>query len=74
VARVPRPAGIETLFLYRDEFRDTLATRDVPLPAILIGGAGPDPEVLVSASELDGLADLDALIALVALRLTRVSC
>ncbi|WP_017665935.1 hypothetical protein [Porphyrobacter sp. AAP82] len=62
-----------SLFLYRDEFRDTLDTRDLPLPAILLGTAGPVPEVLVSASELDGLADLDALIALVEAQAARVS-
>jgi len=62
-----------TLFLYRDEFRDTLDTRNLPLPAILLGTAGSVPEVLVSASELDGLADLDALIALVEARVARVS-
>ncbi|MCM0000325.1 MAG: hypothetical protein NBV68_13145 [Erythrobacter sp.] len=65
--------GLPALFLYRDEFRAELDTRDLPLPAILIGGAGPVPEVLVSASELDGLADLDALIALVEARVARVS-
>ncbi|MFM7377015.1 MAG: hypothetical protein ACKO1O_02610 [Erythrobacter sp.] len=65
--------GMETLFLYRDEFRSTLDTRDLPLPAILIGGAGKEPEVLVSASELDGLADLDELITLLEARLARVS-
>lgn len=66
--------GLPTLFLYRDEFRAELDTRDLPLPAILLGGAGPVPEVLVSASELDGLADLDALIALLEARVARVSC
>ncbi len=65
--------GLPTLFLYRDEFRAQLDTRDLPLPAILLGGAGPVPEVLVSASELDGLADLDALIALLDARVARVS-
>lgn len=66
-------SGMATLFLYRDEFRSTLDTRDLSLPAILIGGAGPVPEVLVSASELDGLADLDALIGLLEARVARVS-
>ena len=65
--------GLPTLFLYRDEFRAQLDTRDLPLPAILLGGAGPVPEVLVSASELNGLADLDALIALLDARVARVS-
>lgn len=65
--------GMPALFLYRDEFRAELDTRDLPLPAILLGGAGPVPEVLVSAAELDGLADLDALIALLETRVARVS-
>lgn len=65
--------GMPALFLYRDEFRDTLDTRDLPLPAILLGSDGPVPEVLVSASELDGLADLDALIGLLEARVARVS-
>jgi hypothetical protein len=65
--------GLPALFLYRDEFRSTLDTRDLPLPAILIGGTGPVPEVLVSASELDGLADLDALIGLLEARVARVN-
>lgn len=66
LARVGQPS----LFLYRDEFRADLDTRDLPLPAILIGGAGPVPEVLVSASELDGLADLEALITLIEARVS----
>jgi hypothetical protein len=64
---------METLFLYRDEFRADLDTRDLPLPAILLGTDAPVPEVLVSASELDGLPDLDALIALLETRVERVS-
>lgn len=65
--------GLPALFLYRDEFRDTLDSRDLPLPAILLGGAEPVSEVLVCASELDGRADLDALIVLLKARLARVS-
>lgn len=61
--------GMPTLFLYRDEFRADLDTRDLPLPAILLGSDGPVPEVLVSAAELDALPDLDALIALLVARL-----
>lgn len=65
--------GMPALFLYRDEFRADLDTRDLPLPVILLGADGPVPEVLVSAAELDGLPDLDALIALVETRLAGVS-
>jgi hypothetical protein len=64
---------MKTLFLYRDEFRAELDTRDLPLPAILLGTGAPVPEVLVSASELDGLPDLGALIALLETRVERVS-
>lgn len=60
--------GMSQLFVYRDEFREDLDTRDLPLPAILLAGEGPVPEVLVSAAELAGLADLDGLIALIEAR------
>lgn len=69
LARLPMP----TLFLYRDEFRSTLDNRDLPLPAILMGSASRVPEVLVSAWELDGLHDLDALIALIEARVPRIN-
>lgn len=62
--------GMPALFLYRDEFRADLDSRDLPLPAILLGGAGPVPEVLVSASELDALPDLPSLIALIESRIS----
>jgi hypothetical protein len=62
-----------TLFLYRDEFRSTLDNRDLLLPAILLGSASRVPEVLVSASELDGLPDVDALIALIEARVPRIN-
>lgn len=65
--------GLPTLFLYRDEFRADLDTRDVSLPAILLGGAEREPQVLVSAEELDALPDLAALIALLEARLPGVS-
>ena len=61
--------GLPSLFLYRDEFRSHLDTRDLALPAILLGGEAPLPEVLVSADELDALPDLPALIALLKARL-----
>ncbi|MFM7347859.1 MAG: hypothetical protein ACKO01_00030 [Erythrobacter sp.] len=64
--------GMPVLFLYRDEFRKTLDTRDLPLPVVLLGaGAGPPP-VLVSAAELAALPDLAALIALLEARLAGV--
>ncbi|WP_086738266.1 hypothetical protein [Erythrobacter colymbi] len=62
--------GIPVLFLYRDEFREDLDSRDLPLPVILLGGESDPPEVLVSAAELNALPDLPALIALVATRLS----
>ncbi|RNJ64501.1 MAG: hypothetical protein EDM03_06440 [Porphyrobacter sp. IPPAS B-1204] len=65
--------GLPTLFLYRDEFRSDLDKRDLPLPAILLGGEAGPPQVLVSAAELDALPDLPALIALVQARLAGVS-
>jgi hypothetical protein len=65
--------GMPTLFLYRDEFRETLDSRDIALPAILLSSDGQRPEVLVSAAELDALADLTALVALLERRLTSAS-
>lgn len=62
--------GLPALFLYRDEFKADLDRRDLPLPAILVGTAsGGPPELLVSAAELNALADLPALIDLVKARL-----
>ena len=65
--------GLPSLFLYRDEFRSDLDMRDLALPAILLGGEAPVPQVLVSADELDVLPDLPALIALIEARLTRAA-
>lgn len=65
-------AGMRSLFLYRDEFREHLDRRDLPLPAVLLGGTGGSPEVLVGAAELDALPDLAALIALLDARLAGV--
>lgn len=65
--------GVPVLFLYRDEFRADLDSRDIPLPAILLGGGAPEPEVLVSAEELNVLPDLGSLIALVQSRLANLS-
>jgi hypothetical protein len=53
------------LFLYRDEFRRDLGGDDLPLPAILLTRGPDEPQVLVSAAELNSLPDLPALIALV---------
>lgn len=61
--------GLPSLFLYRDEFRDDLDSRDLALPAVLLAEGRATPEVLVSAAELDSLPDLDALIALLSARL-----
>jgi hypothetical protein len=64
--------GMPAMFLYRDEFRRDLDSRDIALPAILVGGEGTMPEVLVSAEELDALPHVWALIALVDVRLTKL--
>ena len=58
------------LFLYRDELRQDLGMRDLALPAILLARGPGEPDLLISASELNGLTDLAALIALVDERLT----
>jgi hypothetical protein len=60
------------LFLYRDELRKDLDMRDIALPAILLARGPGQPEELISAEELNGLPDLDALIALLERRLTAV--
>lgn len=65
--------GLPTLFLYRDELRADLDSRDIPLPAIMLGGDAGEPQVLVSAAELDALPDLPALIHLVEARLPGIS-
>ncbi|WP_296722622.1 hypothetical protein [Erythrobacter sp.] len=64
-------AGLEheKLFLYRDELREDLDPRPLELPAILLARGPGEPELLVSASELDSLPDLAALIALLDNRL-----
>jgi hypothetical protein len=67
-----RRLHLPALFLYRDEFHRDLDRRDIPLPAILLGGKSGPPEVLVSAAELNALPDLPALIALVEARLASV--
>jgi len=68
-------AGVRmpSLFLYRDEFRSELDTRELALPAILLGGTGYVPRVLVSAAELDGMPDLAALITLLEARLASIA-
>lgn len=61
--------GMPTQFLYRDAFQRDLDNRDIPLPVILLLREGYPKEVLISASELDALLDLSALIALLEQRL-----
>lgn len=59
----------EKVYLHKDEIGRAFPELNIALPAILITEGRPRPEVLVSANELDALADLDALIALVGKRL-----
>ena len=61
------------VFHHRDDFARAFPGYVIALPAILVSPAGDAPEVLVSAQELDALADLPALIALVETRLAQAS-
>ena len=61
-----------TVFHHKDDFAATFPGLEIALPAILIAEPDCAPEALVSASELDALPDLDALMALVEGRLAEV--
>ena len=64
--------GLPALFLYRDEFHRDLDQRGIALPAILLAGDGPEPQVLLRAEDINALPDLSALIALTQTRLADV--
>jgi hypothetical protein len=57
------------VFHHRDDFAIAFPGLQLTLPAILLAESGGEPQVLVSAAELDAMPDCDALIALVAARL-----
>ena len=57
------------VFHHRDDFALAFPGLAVPLPAILLAEGKEPPRVLVSATELDALPDLQALIAVVEDRL-----
>ena len=57
------------VFHHRDDFAIAFPGLQLALPAILLAESGGEPQVLVSAAELDAMPDCDALIALVAARL-----
>jgi hypothetical protein len=57
------------VFHHRDDFALAFPGLAVPLPAILLAEGKEPPRVLVSATELDALPDLQALIAVVEERL-----
>ncbi|MDP5102868.1 MAG: hypothetical protein NWP98_02980 [Erythrobacter sp.] len=59
------------VFHHKDDFAPAFPGIDIALPAILLGKGSAQPEVLVSAAELDALPDLPALIALVDARLAQ---
>jgi hypothetical protein len=63
---------ITKVFHHRDDFALAFPRLALPLPAILLAEGDGPPQVLVSASELDALTDLRALIALVEERLALV--
>lgn len=60
------------VFHHRDDFTEAYPDLAIALPAILIVHPGQAPDILVAAAELDALPDLDALIALVELRLAGI--
>ena len=57
------------VFHHRDDFALAYPDLAVALPAILLAQGHAAPQVLVSAAELDTLADLEALVRLVEQRL-----
>jgi hypothetical protein len=57
------------VFNHKDDFAAAYPQMEVALPVILLADESAPPRVLVSAGELDALADLPALIALVETRL-----
>jgi hypothetical protein len=58
------------VFHHKDDFARAFPGLAIPLPAILLAERDAPPQVLVSAAELDALPDLEALMAVVAVRLT----
>jgi hypothetical protein len=67
--RFLRARGMPVVFLYRDEFREDLDSRDLPLPTVLWARGAGLPQVLIGAEELAALGDFDALNALVGARI-----
>lgn len=57
------------VFHHRDDFAAAFPDLPLALPVILLAEGSTAPRVLISAGELDALADLGALIALVEERL-----
>jgi hypothetical protein len=62
---------VRKVFHHRDDFAAAFPGHGMALPAILIADGDGPPGVLVSATELDALPDLAALIALVEARLAQ---
>lgn len=60
------------LFHHRDDFAAAFPASAAALPVILWANEGAEPQVLVSAAELDALTDLDSLVAAVEQRLAQV--
>ena len=60
---------VEPAIHHSDDFPTAFPEVRIDLPAILLAPPGGAPEVLIAAAELDRLADLDALIALLRERL-----
>jgi len=60
---------LDVVFHHRDDFTQSFPTlgtggvREVALPSILISEAGEEPRVLLSNTQLDGMADVQDLMA-----------
>ena len=63
-----RGLGAEVTFLHRDELREQYGLSGVPLPAVF-EQTGEGPRVWLSAEEVRGAGDLEALMRLVERRL-----
>ncbi|WP_298469324.1 hypothetical protein [uncultured Erythrobacter sp.] len=60
---------MDVVFHHRDDFAEAYPDHEFPLPAILTSANGKEPQILISAEELDAMTDAAQLIARVEDRL-----